>query len=126
MADLGKFDTREKASAGVLFPLVIGGETVVGDDGKPVTFKIRGMDDEDVNRHFLGQSDAKASTPEEVTKRDIELAKVCIAGWSDNFDVGGKRLKYSKDAIEEVFSIPAVRKALLLHILDERAFMSGS
>ncbi len=43
--DLSRFDTREKAHEGVDVPLVINGETQIGRDGGPVTFKMRGVAD---------------------------------------------------------------------------------
>ncbi len=124
--DLSKFDTREKASAGIEAPLVIGGETVYGDDDKPVTFRTKGVADPEIHALVLKSIKSGDRTPKEVIESDIKLARVAIVGWSDNFTVVGEKLEYSKANIEKVCANPVVRKAVLRPIFDEAAFMNGS
>jgi hypothetical protein len=124
--DLSKFDTREKASAGIEAPLVIGGETVFGDDDKPVTFNTKGLDDPDVYALVMKAHNATSRTQKEVVESDLKLARAAITGWSGNFTVGGEKLEYSKANIEKVCSIPLLRKAVLSPIGDEARFMNGS
>jgi hypothetical protein len=124
--DLSKFDTREKASAGIEAPLVIGGETVYGDDDKPVTFNTKGLDDPEVYDLVIKNRATTSRTQKEVADGDMKLARVAITGWSDNFVLAGEKLAYSKANVEKICAIPVLRKAVLSPIGDESRFMNGS
>jgi hypothetical protein len=124
--DLSKFDTRQKASEGIEAPLIIGEETVYGDDDKPVTFRTKGIADPEVHAALLKIVDGKGRTAKESAEFDMKLARIAIIGWSDNFEVEGEKLEYSKANIEKVCANPVVRKAVLSPIFDEKSFMKGS
>lgn len=128
--DLSRFDTRERAHEGVSVPLVIDGETVYGDDDKPVTFQLRGIADPDVHKVILQMRKADSRTPEEVVASDLKLARVACVGWSDNWGIDQDdkgnlvKLPFSKANVEKVFAIPAIRKAVLSECFREANFMS--
>lgn len=125
--DLSRYDTREKASAGVDVPLEIEGETVIGDDDQPVTFRLKGIHDPEVQACLLrGSRSGESRTPEEMLQGDMKLARAAVIGWSDNFTVHGEKVPYSKANIEKVFANPVVRRAVLAKVADEHRFMNGS
>ncbi|KAF0675070.1 hypothetical protein [Profundibacterium mesophilum] len=124
--DLSRFDTREKSEAGVTVPLVINDEMVVGDDGEPVTFTIKGAADEKVQAHLMATGRDKHATPKEAREVDMKLARLAVVGWSDNFAVEGDKLKFSAENIERVFANPVVRRAVLARIFSERLFTKGA
>jgi len=118
--DLSRFDTREAAEAGVDVPLVIDGETILGDDGEPITFRLKGAADTQVHAVILKTKPGK--TPEEVIENDMRLARVAIIGWSANFTVGGEKLAYSRDNLDKVMGNPKVRRAVLSEVWNEANF----
>ena len=127
MTDLNRFDTREKADAGVTFPLVIEGETIYGDDKKPVTFSIRGVNAPDIQQFFMASRRKKdAETPDEALQQDFALLRLAVNGWSDNFEVDGEKYAYSNDNVEKVFAIPALRGFVVGKITEARGFMKGA
>lgn len=124
--NLDQFDTREKASSGVDFPLIIDGETIISDeDGQPITFRLKGVADESVHREFLRQQRSPATTPEDVKNADMKLALLAVVGWSDNFTVGDEKLEFSRENIRKVMDNPTVRKSVVRMVLDQKAFMKG-
>lgn len=124
--DLSQFDTREKAHDGVEVDLVINGETILGEeDGEPVRFTIKGVADPDVHRLILAQRRATASTPDEVLAADLKLARVAVLGWSDNFTLAGEAIPFSRKAIDKVFALPLVRRAILAEVMNEARFTNG-
>lgn len=125
MADLGAFDTREKAHEGVDVPLVIDGETVLGDDDQPITFRLKGIADPEVHKVILLTRSAFRRTPEEVLAADLKLARVAVVDWSDNWTLDGAKVPFSRAAIEKVFAIPAIRRAVLAFVFDQAVFMKG-
>lgn len=122
--DLSRYDTREKAHEGVDVPLVIEGETIHGDDDRPVTFRIKGLADPEVHRILLTMRRGDSRTPEEVLASDLKLARAAVIGWSDNWTLGGEKVPYSKGNIERVFAVPAIRRAVLAEVADDAHFMS--
>ena len=124
--DLSQFDTRQKAEQGVAFPLEIDGETVMGDDDKPITFTLKGIADEDVHKEFMRQQRSPAKTPEEVREADMRMARAAVSGWSGNFTVEGEKVEFARDNIPKVFANPVVRAAVLAKVFDRKAFMKGS
>lgn len=123
--DLSAFDTRQKASEGVEFPLVINGETVMGDNKKPITFTIKGAADPAIHDMILNRRDKIGNTSADVVSSDLELAKEAVVGWSDNFVLNGNKPKFPKD-VDAVFAIPAIRNAILPKVYENKAFMNGS
>lgn len=124
--DLSRFDTREKASAGVDVELVIDDEVIYGDDGKPVTFRIKGIADQEVYAAINSGTKSRDRTLEEVKQSDLKIARAAVVGWSDNFTVNGEKLPYSRENIAKVFETAAIRRAVLLKVMDEQRFMNGS
>ncbi len=124
--DLSRFDTREKAHEGVDVPLVIDGATIFGDDDAPITFRLKGLADPEVHKVILQMPKAASRTPEEVLASDLKLARVAVAGWSDNWTLDGEKVAFSRKAIETVFAVPAIRKAVLAEIFDAAHFMNGA
>lgn len=123
--DLSTLDTREKADAGVSFPLIIEGETIFGDDDKPVTFSIRGINAPDIRQYFISNDKKKPpTTVDEVDEKDMKLMRLAVNGWSDNFSINGEKIPYSKANIERVFDIPAVRGFVVSKMVEQRAFMN--
>lgn len=120
--DLSRFDTREAAEAGVDVPLVIDGETVMGDDDKPITFRIKGMADEGVHAAVLKGMNSPGKTPKEVVANDLRVLRAAVVGWSDNFTVEGKKVPFSRDAIDTVMSIPEVRAAVAAEVFNKANF----
>lgn len=123
--DLSRFDTREKAHEGVDVPLVINGETVYGDDDKPVTFRLRGLADPEVNKAHLQNRKSDAKTFDEVLASDLRLARAAVAGWSDNWTLDGEKVPFSRAAIDKVFAEPVLRSAILLEVYRTANFMKG-
>jgi uncharacterized protein with HEPN domain len=124
--DLNQFDTRQKAEAGVWVPLEINGETIYGDDDEPIQFQIKGMADEAVHALMLKQGKATRRTPKEVRDDDMKLARTAVTGWTDNFEINGEKLEYSKANVEKVFANPTVRQAVLAKVFDHHVFMNGA
>ena len=124
--DLNRFDTRQKASAGVTVPLEIDGETRYGDDDQPITFTIKGMADEAVHALILKSRKAEQRTPKEVIEDDLKLARAAVTGWSGNFEVEGEKLPFARENIAKVFANPTVRRAVLAKVFDESVFMNGA
>ena len=124
--DLSRFDTREKASQGVTFDLVIDGETIHGDDDKPITFTVKGIADREVQAFLMKASKKNNLTPDDADEEDMKLARMAVVGWSDNFEAHGEKLPYSKDNIAKVLASPPVRRYVLSRITDEHRFMNGS
>lgn len=124
--DLSRYDTREKAHEGADVPLVINGETIFGDDDEPITFRIRGMADPEVHKIILaGMRSGPSRTPEEALASDMKLARAAVVGWSDNWLLDGERVPFSRGAIEKVFAVPAIRKAILAEVGQDRHFTKG-
>lgn len=126
MSDLSRFDTREKADAGVEVPLVVQGKKVLGTDKKPVTFTIRGEHNDEVA--LVSQEIARnpGKTPAEVRANDFKLAQVAVIGWSDNFLINGEAVPFSESAIPTALGAPIVRRAVLLEVYRQRNFMNGA
>lgn len=125
--DLNQFETRDKAEEGISFPLVIDGETIMGDDGKPITFHVRGVNAPDVQTLVLKSRKAEANTSEEIYIQDMKIARATVRGWSGNFTVGGEKVAYgSPKALEKVLGAPIVRGAVLAKVFDVFAFTNGS
>lgn len=120
--DLSRFDTRAKAEAGVDVPLVLGGEIVMGDDGEPVTFRLRGPADDRVADAVLRSLDKPGRTAKDAREADMRLLRVAVVGWSGNFDVAGERLTFSVESIEKIGAVPAIRRALVSEVLREANF----
>lgn len=123
--DLSRFDTREKAHEGIDVPLVVNGETVFGDDDQPVTFRLRGVADPEVQKIALQQRRTESRTAEEVLASDLKLARAAVVGWSDNWTLGGEKVPFSRAAIETVFAVPAIRLAVLVEVYNSAHFMKG-
>lgn len=121
--DLSKFDPREAASRGVEIDLVIDGETVIGDDGEPVRFKIKGAADPSVQSVLMRSVRKSTKTPEESREEDMKLARVAVIGWSSNFTVNGEKPAFSPDGLADVMSNPVVRRVVLSEVMREANFM---
>ena len=122
--DISRFDTREKAHEGVSVPLVIDGETEMGHDGEPVTFRIKGLADPAVHRIILSMRRDESRTPAEVLASDMKLAHAAVIGWSSNWTLGGEALEFSRANVEKVFAIPLIRRAILAEVADDAHFMN--
>lgn len=124
--DLDRFETREKAHEGVNIPLVVDGETQYGDDDQPITFKMKGLVDPEVHRLILQSGrTGGARTPEEVLASDLKLARASCLGWSDNWTLKGRKIAFSRSAVDEVFSVPVIRVAILGEVHKNAHFMNG-
>lgn len=124
--DLNQFDTRQKAEAGVWVDLEIEGEVVYGDDDQPIQFQLKGLADEGVHALILKQRKSTSRTPKEVREDDMKLARAAVIGWTDNFEINGEKLEYSKVNIDKVFANPTIRAAALSKVFDQAAFMNGA
>jgi len=122
--DLNDFDPRPAATSGVDIPLVILGKPVMGDDGKPVTFRIKGSHDPAVAAYLLRADTSASKTTDEVMAKDMKLAQVALVGWSDNFTVNGKKPKFGPDGIAAVMDNPMVRQAVLREVWNTANFIS--
>jgi len=120
--DLSRFDTREAAEAGVDVPLVIDGETINGDDGAPITFRVKGMHDEGVHAAVLKGLNNPGKTPKDVRENDLRVLRAAVCGWSDNFTVKGEKLPFSRDAVEIVMGIPEIRAAVAAEVFNRANF----
>lgn len=123
--DLSRYDTRELAHSGVDVPLVIDGETVYGDDNEPITFKIKGLADPEVHKLILQGRGSYKRTPEEVIASDLKLARAAVIGWSGNWTLEGAKVPFSRANIEKVFSVPAIRRAVLAEVAEDTHFTKG-
>lgn len=125
--DLSQFDTREKAEAGADIPLRRGQDVVKGDDGEPITFRIKGVADNDVGDAFFTKAEAlvkvkgkgMAVALEEYQKTVLRAA---VIGWSDNFSYKGEKMVFP-DALEIIISIPAIRTMLFSEVQNEANFL---
>jgi hypothetical protein len=123
--DLNIFDTREKADAGVKFDLVIEGETIYGDDDKPVWFSVRGINAPDIRQCFISDQKQKPpKTPDEVDTKDMKLMRLAVNGWSDNFEINGEKLAYSRENVVKVMDVPIIRAFVAEKIMSLRDFMN--
>ena len=126
-----RYDTREKAQAGVDITLTINGETVMGHDDKPVLWNIKGMADPDVAKAILAAGRAGLSqTLEEMTDLEMRIVRAALNGWSGNLAAGNDDdgapilVPYSRENREKVFGIPDLRKALIGEIGKSAHFMN--
>lgn len=124
--DLRNFDTRQKAESGVDFPLEIEGETVLGDDGKPIAFRIKGLHSPEIAEMFRAARDGKGKSAAEGIAEDIAVCKKATTGWSSNFTLDGEKVKFSAKAAEEIYAIPLFRSFAIDRIMRTRDFMNGS
>lgn len=125
--DLSRFDTREKAHEGVDVPLVIDGETVLGLDDKPITFRIKGAADPELQRVIMASVRSPAKTPEEMEAQDMKVIRAAVVGWSGNWTMEGEEpIPFSREAVAKVFSIPAIRRAIMPEIGRDAHFMKGA
>ena len=123
--DLHNLDTREKADAGVSFPLVIDGETIYGDDDKPITFSVRGVNAPEIRQYFIAaEKKKKPSTVDEVDANDMKLMRLAVNGWSNNFTVKGEKLEFSRANIDKVMENPTIRQFVVGKMVEQRAFMN--
>lgn len=123
--DLSNLDTREKADAGVSFPLVIEGETIYGDDDQPITFSVRGINAPDIRQYFISNEKKKPpTTVGEVDEKDMKLMRMAVNGWSNNFSINGEKIEYSRANIEKVMEIPTIRGFIVSKMTEMRAFMN--
>ena len=120
--DLSRFDTREAAEAGVDVPLVIDGETILGDDKKPITFRVKGMADEAVHAAVLKGLNNPGKTPKDVLENDMRVLRAAVIGWSGNFTVKGEKVPFSRDAIPVVMAIPEIRAAVAAEVFNRANF----
>jgi hypothetical protein len=120
--DLSRFDTRAAAEAGVDVPLVIDGETILGDDGQPITFHVKGMADEAVHAAVLKGLNNPGKTPKDVLDNDMRVLRAAVTGWSDNFTVSGEKVPFSRDAIPTVMAIPEIRVAVAAEVFNRANF----
>jgi hypothetical protein len=121
--DLSRFDTRAASEAGVDVPLVIDGETILGDDGQPITFHVKGMADEAVHAAVLKGLSNPGKTPKDVLDNDMRVLRAAVTGWSDNFTVSGEKVPFSRDAILTVMAIPEIRAAVAHEVFERANFM---
>lgn len=123
--DLSNLDTREKADAGVTFPLVIDGETIYGDDEKPITFSVRGINAPDIRQYFISNDKKKPpTTVGEVDEKDMKLMRMAVNGWSDNFTIHGEKVAYSRANVDKVMDNPTIRSFVVSKMVEMRAFMN--
>ncbi|EYD76153.1 hypothetical protein Rumeso_02269 [Rubellimicrobium mesophilum DSM 19309] len=129
--DISIFDTRQKAAAGVDIPLVIDGETIMGDDNQPVMFRIKGAADPTVMQALVnGVKQSAGGSPQQIEAGEMKLIRAAVIGWSDNWGIGndakGKPVKvtFSKETVEKVFGIPAIRHAIMQEIAKDSHFMN--
>jgi hypothetical protein len=121
--DLSRFDTRAASEAGVDVPLVIDGETILGEDGQPITFHVKGMADEAVHAAVLKGLSNPGKTPKDVLDNDMRVLRAAVTGWSDNFTVSGEKVPFSRDAIQTVMAIPEIRAAVAHEVFERANFM---
>lgn len=124
--DLDQFDIRAKAEDGVQVDLVINDETVIGDDGEPVWFLIKGAADPEVARLISAARKKTTKTVEDGIEQDMKILRAAVIGWSDNFVLRGERVPYSRKAVEQVFALHMVRVAIFEEIINTQNFMTGS
>jgi len=125
--DLHNLDTREKADAGVSFPLVVDGETIYGDDDQPITFSVRGVNAPEIRQYFIAaEKKKKPTTVDEVDASDMKLMRLAVNGWSDNFTVRGEKIEFSRANIDKVMENPTIRQFVVSKIIEQRAFMNGA
>lgn len=121
--DLRNLDTRERAHEGVDVPLVIEGETQMGLDGEPITFRLKGIADPAVKRvATTAYKGAKAIEDFEAANRKVALA--AVIGWSGNWTLDGEEgVPFSKDALAKVLEIPDIANALAMEVTKSANFM---
>jgi hypothetical protein len=114
--DLSHFETRKYADEGVDFQLVSPKTgPVIGSDGKPVTFRIGGIDSPRIKAAVRERREARAKdradafnrgeTPAFDPEQDaIEDLTIMTLGWSDNFSLDGKPCPFSKDAVRDIYT----------------------
>lgn len=120
--DLSRFDTREAAEAGVDVPLVIDGETILGDDERPITFRVKGVADEVVHAAVLKGLHNPGKTPKDVLENDMRVLRAAVIGWSDNFTVKGEKVPFHRDNIATIMAIPEIRAAVAREVFERANF----
>ena len=124
--DLGDLDTRELSTEGVDVPLFIDGDTRLGDDDKPVTFRLKGVVDPDVMQAVMHATKAPSQTPDEALAKDLKVLRAAVLGWSDNWAFKGEKLAFSRANLDKVMGVPKIRAALMAEIAKDHHFMKGA
>lgn len=121
--ELTNLDTRKKAHEGIDVPLIIKNETKMGDDGKPVTFRLKGIHDPELSKALRQRT--LASNSDEDVSFDEGVLRLAVIGWSGNWTLEGKKPKFSPEVRDEIVAIPLVREALVGKVMAHEAFMNG-
>jgi hypothetical protein len=121
--DLSNYDVRSASDSGVDVPLVVDGQKVIGDDGEPVTFRVRGATHHAVHAASIRVGRRPGKTPEEVIENDMRVVSAAVVGWSANFSVSGEKLSFSPDNLRKIMENPVVRRAIIQEIYTEANFM---
>lgn len=126
--DISNFDTRQKSDEGVDFKLKSNGKIVKGDDGKPITFKFRGIHNSAIAELFRKSSNTPSDliTYGDIQAEQMDLAYLACVGWSSNFEVKGRKPEFSKESIEEIFGIPMFGAFVRDSVLQINRFTNAS
>mgnify|MGYP000037572124 CR=1 FL=1 len=102
--DLSKLNTRNAAekAADIYLRNPYTQEMLYGDDEQPIVFKMLGFQSTTGRNTILAQKRRKNSGVSEDQLAAELLAALCV-GWSNNFEVGGEKPKFSKKEAEKLF-----------------------
>lgn len=101
--DLSKLNTRNAADkpAEMRLKNPYTGETIKGDDDKPVTFSLLGFQSSTARNLMTAQKRRKGEQDQD--ELGAELLATITTGWSNNFEIDGEKPKYSKKAAEKLY-----------------------
>jgi hypothetical protein len=127
--DLSSLEVVEGAEMTVMHP--VEDIPLDGSDGKPVVFKVVGIDSEQYraaqrsaqNRRLSKKTRMKI-TAEQLEHEVLESIVACTVGWSNNFEVDGAAMKFSAENAKTLYQrFPWLREQVQDFIEDRANFL---
>lgn len=135
--DFNQFDTATLADKGAPIKILDPSRnTMIGDDGEPVIFYIKGQDSSTFISHMnrveaeVSRQDGKTErTPEQREEDGNSLLAAMTTGWSDNWTLDGEKLSFSETNAKRFYAdrrFRFVREQINRAIMDRRHFLPSA
>lgn len=127
--DLSSLEVIEGADMTVMHP--VEDTPLEGSDGKPVVFKVVGIDSEQyrsaqraAQNRRLSKKNRLKITAEQLEYEVLESLVACTIGWSNNFEVDGAALKFSSENAKDLYlRFPWLREQVQDFVEDRANFL---
>ena len=126
--DIFSFDTRQAAAEGVWIDVLdASGNAIIGSDGAPVKFLVRGGDAPGVRGGFakaakVSETGDEVAYGQSLQTADAQASAKLLAGWSDNFTAGGQRLEFTPANALRLMEVPLFRDQVAAAALNRALF----